>query len=58
MNTGNELGDDGAEDAVTATQQVFHDAARPSALVLPVAITEEEGNLHRSRTRSWPASTR
>jgi len=36
-NTGNELGRDGAGDAVTASQQVFHDAGRASALVLPVA---------------------
>jgi putative CocE/NonD family hydrolase len=36
-NTGNELGVDGAEDVRIAAQQVFHDAARPSALVLPVA---------------------
>jgi putative CocE/NonD family hydrolase len=42
LNTGNEIGRDGAADAVTATQQVFHDAARPSALVLPVAIASEE----------------
>ena len=42
LNTGNEIGRDGAADAVTATQQVFHDAARPSALILPVAIAPEE----------------
>jgi putative CocE/NonD family hydrolase len=36
-NTGNEPGADGAGDAVPADQQVFHDAARPSALVLPVS---------------------
>ena len=36
-NTGNELGQDGPGDVVTAAQQVFHDAGRPSALVLPVA---------------------
>ncbi len=34
-NTGNELGIDGAADAVTANQRVFHDAARPSCVVLP-----------------------
>jgi putative CocE/NonD family hydrolase len=37
LNTGNEIGLDGEGDAVTAAQQVFHDADRPSALVLPVA---------------------
>jgi putative CocE/NonD family hydrolase len=36
-NTGNELGVDGPDDVSTAAQQVFHDAVRPSALVLPVA---------------------
>jgi putative CocE/NonD family hydrolase len=36
-NTGNELGVDGPRDVLSATQQVFHDGARPSALVLPVA---------------------
>jgi putative CocE/NonD family hydrolase len=36
MNTGNELGADGAEDAVRAAQEVHHDAVHPSALVLPV----------------------
>ncbi len=40
-NTGNELGQDGPGDVVTAAQQVFHDAGRPSALVLPVAISVE-----------------
>jgi predicted acyl esterase len=34
MNTGHELGADGAEDAVAAAQQVLHDAEHPSALVL------------------------
>ena len=43
LNTGNEIGRDGPEDALTATQQVFHDAERASALVLPVAIQAEEG---------------
>ncbi|MBM3679279.1 MAG: CocE/NonD family hydrolase [Actinobacteria bacterium] len=37
LNTGNEIGEDGEEDAISAAQQVFHDATRPSALVLPVA---------------------
>ena len=35
-NTGHPLGQDRAEDAVPALQTVFHDAARPSHLVLPV----------------------
>ena len=34
MNTGHELGADGADDAVVAAQQVLHDAEHPSALVL------------------------
>ena len=38
-NTGNELGADSADDVVAADQQVCHDAARPSALVLPVAAS-------------------
>jgi putative CocE/NonD family hydrolase len=42
LNTGNEIGRDGADDALIATQHVFHDAERPSALVLPVATTPEE----------------
>lgn len=37
-NTGNELGADSEGDVQTALQQVFHDLARPSALVLPVAV--------------------
>lgn len=36
-NTGNEVGADGAADVRAAVQEVFHDSARPSALVLPVA---------------------
>ena len=36
-NTGNELGLDGPDDVVVAEQRVYHDAERPSALVLPVA---------------------
>jgi putative CocE/NonD family hydrolase len=36
MNTGHELGADGAEDAIRAGQQILHDAEHPSALVLPV----------------------
>ncbi len=36
-NTGNELGADGAVDAVRAEQRVLHDPSHPSALVLPVA---------------------
>jgi hypothetical protein len=36
-NTGNELGVDGADDVVAADQRVFHDVARPSAVVLPVS---------------------
>ena len=42
LNTGNEIGRDGPADAVIAMQQVFHDAERPSALILPVAIATEE----------------
>ncbi len=37
MNTGREIGIDGAGDAVVAAQQILHDAERPSALVLLVA---------------------
>lgn len=37
-NTGNELGADSEADVQTALQQVFHDPARSSALVLPVAV--------------------
>lgn len=40
-NTGNELGVDGPDDVVAAAQRVFHDATRPSALVLPVATGRE-----------------
>jgi putative CocE/NonD family hydrolase len=36
LNTGHELGADGADDALTAAQQIVHDAEHPSALVLPV----------------------
>lgn len=36
LNTGYELGADGADDALTAAQQIVHDAEHPSALVLPV----------------------
>jgi putative CocE/NonD family hydrolase len=36
-NTDNELGVDGEADVVVAEQAVYHDAGRPSALVLPVA---------------------
>ncbi len=35
-NTGSSLGEDGPEDLQPAVQTVFHDAARPSHLVLPV----------------------
>jgi len=35
-NTGRALGEDGPGDIVTARQTVFHDAARPSHVVLPV----------------------
>lgn len=38
LNTGNELGLDGAQDAVCAAQQIFHDAEHPSALLLPETI--------------------
>lgn len=34
LNTGHELGADGAADAILAAQQVLHDAEHPSALVL------------------------
>ena len=37
LNTGNELGVDGAQDAVKAAQQILHDAEHPSAVLLPVA---------------------
>jgi hypothetical protein len=36
MNTGHELGADGADDALRAGQQILHDAEHPSALVLGV----------------------
>jgi len=36
MNTGHELGADGAQDALSAAQQILHDAEHPSALLLPV----------------------
>jgi putative CocE/NonD family hydrolase len=36
-NTGHEPGVDGPADVLVADQRVFHDTARPSALVLPVA---------------------
>ncbi len=36
MNTGHELGADGADDALRAGQQILHDAEHPSALMLPV----------------------
>jgi putative CocE/NonD family hydrolase len=36
LNTGHELGVDGADAAISAAQQILHDAAHPSALVLPV----------------------
>ena len=36
-NTGHELGVDGAADVIRADQRILHDAAHPSALVLPVA---------------------
>jgi predicted acyl esterase len=36
MNTGRELGTDGPHDAIRAEQEIHHDAAHPSALVLPV----------------------
>jgi putative CocE/NonD family hydrolase len=42
-NTGRELGVDGADDVVTAAQQVFHDAVRASALILPTATAGREG---------------
>jgi putative CocE/NonD family hydrolase len=37
LNTGGKLGTEGASAAVTATQVVLHDRARPSRLTLPVA---------------------
>jgi putative CocE/NonD family hydrolase len=37
LNTGHELGVDGADDALTAAQQILHDAEHPSAVLLPVA---------------------
>jgi putative CocE/NonD family hydrolase len=36
LNTGNSLGDEWIADCVVATQTVFHDAARPSHIALPV----------------------
>jgi uncharacterized protein len=36
-NTGHEIGVDGPGDVLIAEQRVFHDAGRPSALVLPAA---------------------
>ena len=36
MNTGHELGADGADEAVRAAQQILHDVQHPSALVLPM----------------------
>ncbi|HKV43967.1 MAG TPA: CocE/NonD family hydrolase [bacterium] len=36
LNTGNGLGDERIGDAVVATQTVFHDAARPSRVILPI----------------------
>jgi len=38
VNTGHELGADGAGDAVRAEQRILHDPSHPSALVLPVAV--------------------
>jgi putative CocE/NonD family hydrolase len=35
LNTGGELGTEGAADAVVAAQQILHDGEHPSALVLP-----------------------
>ncbi len=35
LNTGNGLGDEWISDCVVATQMVFHDAARPSRVLLP-----------------------
>jgi predicted acyl esterase len=36
-NTGHALGIDGPEDVRTARQTVFHDAGRPSRVLLPVS---------------------
>jgi uncharacterized protein len=38
LNTGHEIGVDGAADSRLAAQQILHDAAHPSALVLPVVV--------------------
>jgi putative CocE/NonD family hydrolase len=38
LNTGHEIGVDGAADSRPAAQQVLHDAGHPSALVLPVVV--------------------
>ncbi|MHB1469417.1 MAG: CocE/NonD family hydrolase [Solirubrobacteraceae bacterium] len=38
MNTGNELGVDGAEQARLATQRILHDQQHQSALVLPIEV--------------------
>jgi uncharacterized protein len=36
LNTGNGLGDEWIADCAVATQTVFHDAQRPSRVVLPI----------------------
>ena len=36
LNTGRPTGSDSSSDAVTASQTVFHDALRPSAVILPI----------------------
>jgi putative CocE/NonD family hydrolase len=38
LNTGGRLGREGPEQAIVATQTVFHDAVRPSCLTLPVLV--------------------
>jgi predicted acyl esterase len=40
LNTGGRLGTEGLSKAVTATQVILHDAARPSRVVLPIAAEE------------------
>lgn len=40
LNTGNPIGSDVLDNAVVATQTIFHDAVRPSSILLPVLPAE------------------
>jgi len=40
LNTGNPIGSDVLDNAVVATQTLFHDAVRPSSILLPVLPAE------------------